>query len=72
MCPTQVASSHCEYLAARFVIDLVDRLGAEHGFDPAELINPRTQAPFGPVIEDLRGAIREYEASVLGDDPTSQ
>jgi hypothetical protein len=25
-----------EYRALRFVLDLVDRLGAEHGFDPAD------------------------------------
>jgi hypothetical protein len=43
-----------EYRALRFALDLVDRLGAEHGFDPAELVNPRTGEPFGACIERMR------------------
>jgi len=46
----------------RFVLDLVDRLGAAHGFDPADLINPRTKEPFGPWIERVRKAMRLFDA----------
>ena len=51
-----------DYKAVRFVLDLVDRLGAAHGFDPADLINPRTKEPFGPWIERVRRAMRLFEA----------
>jgi hypothetical protein len=51
-----------DYKAVRFVLDLVDRLGEAHGFDPADLINPRTKEPFGPWIERLRRAMRLFEA----------
>lgn len=75
MCPTQIDSrllplgTRDDYVAVRFVIDLVDRLGVEHGFDPAELINPRTQEPFGPFIRRMRTAIRLFEASSREDRP---
>jgi len=52
-----------DYQAVRFVLDLVDRLGAAHGFDPADLINPRTNEPFGPWIERVRTAMRLFEAT---------
>jgi hypothetical protein len=51
-----------DYRAVRFVLDLVDRLGATHGFDPADLINPRTKEPSGPWIERVRRAMRLFEA----------
>jgi hypothetical protein len=47
-----------EYRAVRFALDLVDRVGLEHGFDPAELVNPRTGQPFGAFIERMRSALR--------------
>lgn len=52
-----------EYRVVRFAIDLVDRLGVEHGFDPAELVNSRTGQPFGPFIERLRRAMLRVEAA---------
>jgi hypothetical protein len=52
-----------DHRAVRFVVEFVDRLGEECGFDPAGLINPRTKEPFGPFIERLRSALRSYEAA---------
>jgi hypothetical protein len=52
-----------EYRAVRFAIDLVDRLGAEHGFDPAELVSPITGQPFGAFIERMRSAMLRVEAA---------
>jgi hypothetical protein len=60
-----------EYRALRFVLDLVDRLGAEHGFDPAELVNPRTGQPFGAFIERMRTALLRAEAYCL-DEPNGR
>lgn len=51
-----------DYKAVCFALDLVDQLGAAHGFDPADLINPRTKEPFGPWIERVRGAMHLFEA----------
>ena len=48
-----------ERAAVRFVIELVDLLAARHGFDPSELVNPRTGRPLGPAIARMREALRD-------------
>jgi hypothetical protein len=48
-----------ERAAVRLVIELVDLLAARHGFDPAELVNPRTGKPLGPALGRMRDALRE-------------
>lgn len=60
-----------EYRAVRFALDLVDRLGAEHGFDPTELVNPRTGQPFGALIDRVRRAMLRVEAYCL-DEPNGR
>lgn len=50
-----------EYDAIRVALDLVDRLGAAHGFDPAKLVNQRTRQPFGPFISRMRRAVRSID-----------
>ena len=50
--------THSDGAAVPFVLDLVARLGGAHGFDPADLIWPRTKKPFAPFIERLRSAVR--------------
>jgi hypothetical protein len=52
-----------DYLAVRFVLDLVDRLGREHGFDPAQLVSLRTGEALGPLIGRLRCAAQLFEVS---------
>lgn len=61
-----------EYDAIRATLDLVDRLGAAHGFDPAKLVNQRTHEPFGPFITRMRGAMRSFEASRLDRRPSRE
>ena len=61
-----------DYKAVRFVLDLVDRLGAAHGFDPADLINPRTNEPFGPWIERVRRVMRLFEAMLAAESGPAQ
>ena len=51
-----------ERAALRFVIDLVDLLAARHGFDPAQLINPRTGRPLGPTLARMRDALDDDDA----------
>ena len=51
-----------EYDAIRVTLDLVDRLAAAYGFDPAKLVNQRTHQPFGPFIARMRVAVRSFEA----------
>ena len=48
-----------ERAAVRLVIELVDLLAARHGFDPTELVNPRTGRPLGPALTRMREALRE-------------
>jgi hypothetical protein len=56
-----------ERAAVRLVIELVDLLAARHGFDPTELVNPRTGRPLGPALTRMREALREGETE--GDPP---
>ena len=48
-----------ERASVRLVVELVDMLAARHGFDPAELISPRTGTPLGPVLARMRDALSE-------------
>ena len=48
-----------ERASVRLVIELVDMLAVRHGFDPAELISPRTGTPLGPVLARMRDALRD-------------
>jgi hypothetical protein len=50
-----------ERAAVRLVIELVDLLAERHGFDPTELVNPRTGTPLGPVLARMRDAMRNSE-----------
>jgi hypothetical protein len=43
----------------RFVIEIVDRLAAEAGFDPAELRSARTGRPLGPALERMRAELEQ-------------
>jgi hypothetical protein len=58
-----------ESRAVLFALDLVDRLGAEYGFDPAELVNPRTGRPFGAFIARMRRTMLRVDAYCL-DEPS--
>jgi hypothetical protein len=40
-----------------FVVDLVDGLAQRAGFDPEELIDPRTGASFGPFLARVKAAL---------------
>jgi hypothetical protein len=51
-----------ERAAVRLVIELVDLLAERHGFDPTELVNPRTGRSLGPALGRMREALREGEA----------
>ena len=51
-----------DYEAVRFVLEIVDQLGAAYGFSPGELISPRTNGPFAPFIERLRRGMQLFEA----------
>jgi hypothetical protein len=48
-------------LQVRFVLDFVDFLAARDGFDPAELRDPGSGEPLGPLLARLRAAL---EASI--------
>jgi hypothetical protein len=48
-----------ERAAVRLVIELVDLLAERHGFDPAELVNPRTGRALGPALTRMREAVRQ-------------
>lgn len=50
-----------ERASVRLVVELVDMLAARHGFDPAELISPRTGTPLGPVLARMRDALRDED-----------
>ena len=50
-----------DYRLLRLMLDLIDRLAAGGGWDPAELVNPRTNQTFGPVLERTRTVVRRYE-----------
>jgi hypothetical protein len=54
-----LTSEQCRHV--RFVLDLVDLLAEQHGFDPATLTNPRTGAPLGPAIARMRDALEMSE-----------
>jgi hypothetical protein len=70
--PLEEIAAHVEGLAAtrqpqsltpeqrlhvRLVLDLVDALAECHGFEPAELVSPRTGVPLGPALARMRQAI---------------
>lgn len=46
----------------RFVLELVDRLAARHGFDPAMLTDARTGDSLGPVLQRMRQALADSDA----------
>jgi hypothetical protein len=46
----------------RLVLDLVGLLAERHGFDPAELVSPRTGAPLGPALARMRDALQASDA----------
>lgn len=48
------------------VVDLVDSLAQRAGFDPEELVDPRTGASFGPFFARVKAALLVRTA--LGDD----
>ena len=50
-----------ERAAVRLVIELVDLLAERHGFDPSELVNPRTGRRLGPALARMREALHEGE-----------
>lgn len=52
-----------DYRVLALMLDLIDRLAARGGWDPAEMIDPRTNQTFAPVLERTRAAVRSYEAS---------
>ena len=46
-----------DYRHARLAIDLVDDIAARAGFDPEELVDPRTGATFGPFLAHVKAAL---------------
>jgi hypothetical protein len=50
-----------DYRLLRLMLDLIDHLATRGSWDPAELVNPRTNQTFGPVLERTRTAVRRYE-----------
>jgi hypothetical protein len=60
--PRALTQEECR--AVRFALELVDRLAAEHGFDPAELVSPRTGQPFGACIERMRRRAARKDAAL--------
>jgi hypothetical protein len=61
--------AEAEYSSLRFAIDLVDRLAAEHGFDPAELVSPRTHESLEPLIDRIRATVDSFEKASGRDAP---
>ena len=55
-----------ERAAVRLVIELVDLLAERHGFDPKELVNPRTGTSLGPVLARMRDAVEDEDQSPPG------
>lgn len=51
------AAPTVDYRHACLVIDLVDDLAARAGFDPEELVDPRTGATFGPFLAHVKAAL---------------
>jgi hypothetical protein len=45
----------------RFVLEIVDRLAAERGFDPTELRRARTGMPLGPALERMRAELERAD-----------
>lgn len=64
--PVEPVLGEADYRALRFAIELVDRLGIEHGFDPAELVSGRTNEPLGPFLDRLRSLVRSLEEPSQG------
>jgi hypothetical protein len=56
-------------LHVRFVLDFVDFLAARDGFDPAELRDPSTGDPLGPLLTRLRAALEASLDSDLDPEP---
>jgi hypothetical protein len=46
----------------RFVLELVDQLAERHGFDPSDLIDPRTGNSLAPVLARMRQALADSDA----------
>ena len=55
----------------RFVLEIVDRLAADEGFEPGELRSERTGEPLGPELERMRAELEQYEFEADADDGPS-
>ena len=66
---TGIAPSLEQYGRIRFVLELVDQLADRHGFDPAELTDPRTGQPLAPVLARMRQALADGDARTARAEP---
>jgi hypothetical protein len=54
----------------RFVLELVDKLAADQGFDPSDLRSPQTGKPLGPALERIRAELESHEREDAGEGPS--
>ena len=53
------------------MLEIVDRLAADEGFEPGELRSERTGEPLGPELERMRAELEQYEFEADADDGPS-
>ena len=65
-----LSPEQCRYV--RFTLDLVDLLAGRCGFDPADLVSPRTGAPLGPALGRMREALEASQVESGRENPRRQ